>query len=107
MSTLGATETVRRENVRAALDRSGGNVTAAAESLGVSRQHLHECMRKMAGKPSDARASVKVTLDLPKHLKDWLEQKALDRKQAGGGRFAISPIVVEILEAVRAEEARD
>jgi hypothetical protein len=46
----------------------------------------------------------KITIGLPKPLKDWLERKALDQKQASGGRFAVSPVIVEILEAQRLRE---
>lgn len=46
----------------------------------------------------------KMTFEPPKELKDWLEKKALDRKQTQGGRFAVSPIIVEILQRAKAAE---
>jgi Nif-specific regulatory protein len=39
-------EAVERDEVRRALEASGGRVTLAAQALGVSRQHLHNLMRK-------------------------------------------------------------
>lgn len=41
---------------------------------------------------------------IPKPIKDWLQSKALKRMQSEGGRFAVSPVVVEILERAMAEE---
>jgi len=41
---------------------------------------------------------------VPRIIKDWLQEKALRRVQANGGRFALSPVVVEILERARREE---
>lgn len=38
---------VRREMVREALGRSGGNRRAAARMLGVSRQHLQHMLRSL------------------------------------------------------------
>lgn len=52
----------------------------------------------------DAVETATMTFAPPKHLKDWLERKALDRKQSSGGRFAVSPVIVEILERARAAE---
>jgi hypothetical protein len=52
----------------------------------------------------EAVETAKMTFEPPKHLKDWLERKALERKQASGGRFAVSPVIVEILEARMREE---
>lgn len=40
----------------------------------------------------------KLTIELPRNLKDWLERKALDRKQRDGGRFSVAPLVRELLE---------
>jgi hypothetical protein len=48
----------------------------------------------------------KIQIVLPKPLKDWLERKALDQKQSNGGRFAVSPVIVDILEAQRLREER-
>jgi len=42
---------------------------------------------------------VRVAFDLPKAINDWLERKALERKQRGqSARMAKSPIVVELIE---------
>ncbi len=41
-----ALERAEREAIERALEASGGRVAAAAESLGVSRQHLHTLQRK-------------------------------------------------------------
>lgn len=46
-----------------------------------------------------------VSVQLPKTMKDWLERKALERKQRSGGRFAVSPIIVELIERAMAEPA--
>ena len=63
-----------------------------------------------AADSAKARRGVVLTIEgCPKEIKDWLERKALARKQRTGGRFAISPIAVEIfLEAMaRDEEGRE
>lgn len=48
----------------------------------------------------------KITMELPKPMKDWLEKKALERKQRNGGRMAVSPILVELIEREMAAEGR-
>lgn len=45
------------------------------------------------------KATEELKVQLPKRMKDWLERKALHRKQTGEARrFAVSPIVVELIE---------
>ena len=49
----------------------------------------------------------KLTMEFPKRVKDWAEQKALARKQREGGRFAIAPIFVELAEREMAREEQE
>lgn len=44
---------------------------------------------------------------VPTDLKHWLQGLALRRMQEGGGRFALTPIVVEILQRAKDAEEQD
>lgn len=46
-----------------------------------------------------------LSIQVPKRVKDWLERQALERKQRTGGRFAVSPIIVELIERAMVEPA--
>jgi hypothetical protein len=62
----------------------------------------HTLVAMSSAVPVTPNEEAQVTLALPKPMKDWLEKKALERKQRDGGRFAISPIVEELIEAAMA-----
>lgn len=55
----------------------------------------------------EAHETSKLTMEFPKRVKDWAEQKALARKQREGGRFAIAPIFVELAEREMAREEEE
>lgn len=90
----------RMGTVETALEATGGNVTAAAGDLGISRRHLTRLTRPA---PSPA-GLVKLSLELPRDVAEWLEVEALRRKHRDGGRWSKSPIVVEAVRALMAQE---
>lgn len=87
----------RKAALAEALTETGGSVSAAARLLGVDRKHLH----RLIAPPDDKGPSpvVRIAVDMPRPVKEWLERKALERKQRGElRRMAMSPIVVELIE---------
>jgi hypothetical protein len=76
--------------------RALGNITAAAEQLGLDRRHLS---RLLAG-PETRRAEVYITVELPRHCVEWLEIEAVRWKhRTGAWHPAKCPIIVELIEA--------
>lgn len=94
--------------------------TSETSSLTIDASHTHHetpthsasltyagrmpTFRRMSSAAASTDVETLTLSGIPAPLKAWLQEKALRRIQADGGRFAVSPIIVEILERARAEE---
>lgn len=93
---------------------NGGDMQDTEDSLdSVARTHLKPLTytrpgptlkTNMSTQPMVVPETSKLTMEFPKRVKDWAEQKALAYKQSHGGRFAIAPIFVELAEREMARE---
>jgi len=111
---MAKTISAKRAALREAL--AGRTVEEAASTLGCSPRQLYRLKRallterqpeapKLAA-PPPAKPVTKLSVLVPKHVKDWLEVEALKRKQRDRlPRLSVAPVVVELVEeAMRREQ---